>query len=261
MKRLLGTLIVVVLTVGSLSACGKKDAGGGTATAAGSTGPSDSAAFGEGPGGTGASGGTSTGSGGGTGSGGQSPAAGKSAAPAYPGDAKGYCQAAVTAWAKNDMNRIKQLAGPGATSNFQYIEKGADTNWKYVKQNGGDCILRNDHGDQLQVTIDDNNLGKPQAVTDVVIEKTEYPSDPSSYVGSFVNAWYNGNTQRMATYSSQSIAGNYAGKRAPHNWTEGQPKEDKGDYWLVHGSSNDGINLTYKVKKSLGKPGGILGIS
>ena len=157
--------------------------------------------------------------------------------------------------------RIKQLAGSGAVSNFQYIEKGADTNWKYVKKDGSDCILRNDHGDQLQVTIDEHNLGKPQAVTDVVIEKTEYPSDPSSYVNNFINAWYNGNTARMAAYSSHSIASNYGGKKAPPNWTESQPKEDKGDYWLVHGSSNAGDSYTFKVKKSLGKANGILGIS
>jgi hypothetical protein len=223
MKRLLGTLIVAILAVGSLTACGKKD-GGTTAVADASNGPSDSAAFGEGPGG-GASGTASAGGGGGT----QSPAADKSAAPTYPGDAKGYCQAVVSAWAKNDSGRIKQLAGSGAVSNFQYIEKGADSNWKYVKKNGSDCILRNDHGDQLQVTIDEHNLGKPQAVTDVVIEKTEYPSDPSSYVNNFINAWYNGNTQRMAAYSSSSIANSYGGKKAPPNWTESQPKEDKGD--------------------------------
>ena len=94
-----------------------------------------------------------------------------------------------------------------------------------------------------------------------MIEKTAYASDPSSYVNSFINAWYNGNTQRMASYSSHSIASNYGGKKAPPNWTEGQPKEDKGDYWLVHGSSNAGDSYTFKVKKSLGKANGILGIS
>jgi hypothetical protein len=248
MKRLLGTLIVAILT-----ACGKKD-GGSTAAADASSGPTDSAAFGEGPGGSGAppSSGTTQGA----------ATADKTAdAPTYPGDAKSYCQAAVTAWTKNDAGRIKQLAGSGAVSNFQYIEKGADHNWKYVKKHGSDCILRNDHGDELQVTLDEHKLGKPQAVTDVVIEKTAYPSDPSSYVGSFINAWYNGNTQRMAVYSSHSIAGNYGGRKAPPNWTESQPKEDKGDYWLVYGSSNAGDSYTFKVKKSLGKAGGILGIS
>ncbi|MET7417788.1 hypothetical protein [Dactylosporangium sp. NPDC005555] len=255
MKRLLGTLVVAILTVGSLTACGKKDDGAQTPAAAGSTGPSDSAAFGEGPGGSAAASSDA-------GSGGNSqPATDKSAAPAYPGDAKGYCQAVVSAWTKNDMNRIKQLSGSGAVSNFQYIEKGADTNWKYVKKNGSECVLRNDHGDELQVTVDEHNLGKPQAVTDVVIQKTEYPSDPSSYVSGFINAWYNGNTQRMASYSSHSIAGSYGGKKAPPNWTESQPKEDKGDYWLVHGSSNAGDSYTFKVKKSLGKSGGITGIS
>ncbi|MEV4514704.1 hypothetical protein AB0K00_37815 [Dactylosporangium sp. NPDC049525] len=254
MKRLLGTLIVAILAVGSLTACGKKD-GGNTVAADASTGPSDSAAFGEGPGGSGAASPSSGGSQG-TATADKSPAA-----PTYPGDAKSYCQAAVTAWTKNDSGRIKQLAGSGAVSNFQYIEKGADTNWKYVKKDGNECILRNDHGDQLQVTIDEHNLGKPQAVTDVVIEKTEYPSDASSYVNNFINAWYNGNTQRMAAYSSHSIASSYGGKKAPPNWTESQPKEDKGDYWLVHGSSNAGDSYTFKVKKSLGKANGILGIS
>lgn len=255
MKRLLGTLIVAILAAGSLTACGKKDDGqSGTPAAAGSTGPTDSAAFGEGPGGSAA---PSTDTGG-------QPAGSdnkSAAAPTYPGDAKSYCQAAVSAWTKNDTNRIKQLANSGAMSNFQYIEKGADHNWKYVKKDGSECILRNDHGDQLQVTVDDHNLGKPQAITDVVIEKTEYPSDPSSYVSSFINAWYNGNTQRMASYSSNSIAGSYGGKKAPPNWTESQSKEDKGDYWLVHGSSNAGDSYTFKVKKSLGKANGILGIS
>lgn len=255
MKRLFGAMIVAILTVGSVAACGKKD-GGATPGAATSNGPTDSAAFGEGPGGSGQpadpSGGTAP----------SSSAADKSpAAPTYPGDAKGYCQAVVSAWTKNDSARIKQLAGSGAVSNFQYIEKGADTNWKYVKKDGSECVLRNDHGDQLQVTIDEHNLGKPQAVTDVVIEKTEYPSDPSSYVNNFINAWYNGNTQRMATYSSHSIASSYGGKKAPPNWTESQPKEDKGDYWLVRGSSNAGDSYTFKVKKSLGKANGILGIS
>jgi hypothetical protein len=253
MKRLLGTLIVAVLTVGSVTACGKKD-GPATPAAAGSSGPTDAAAFGEGPDGSGAPSGA-------TGGGSQSPAADKSAAPAYPGDAKGYCQAVVTAWTKGDSGRIKQLADTGAASNFQYIEKGADHNWKYVKKHGSDCVLRNDHGDELQVTLDEHKLGKPQAVTDVVIEKTAYPSDPSSYVGSFINAWFNGNTQRMAVYSSHSIAGNYGGRKAPPNWTESQPKEDKGDHWLVYGSSNAGDSYTFKVKKSLGKAGGILGIS
>jgi hypothetical protein len=255
MKRLLGTLLVATLTVGSLTACGAK-AGEGTVAAGASSDPTDAAAFGEGPGGSGDP--SASAGGGGT----QSPGTEKSAAaPTYPGDAKGYCQAVVSAWTKNDSGRIKQLADSGAASNFEHIEKGADHNWKYVKKDGSDCILRNDHGDQLQVSIDEHKLGKPQAVGDVVIDKTRYASDPSSYVNNFINAWYNGNTQRMAVYSSHSIASNYGGKKAPPNWTESQSKEDKGDHWLVRGSSNAGDSYTFKVKKSLGKANGILGIS
>lgn len=256
MHRLLGTLLVATLAAGSLAGCAKKPDAKNTA---GGASPGNSAAFGEGPTSSpAASGGQNNG---GQNGGGQSGNPSGNAGPTYPNDAKAYCTAAVGAWVKKDGARLKQLAAAGAATNFEYIERGADTNWKYVKQDGSECILRNDHGDQLQVTVNSQSLGKPQAITDVVIEKTEYPGDPSSYVSNFINAWYNGNTQRMASYSSASIASWAAGRKPPPNWTESQPKEDKGDYWLVHGSSNAGDSYTFKVRKSLGKPNGISGLS
>jgi len=245
--------IALALALGSLAACATKN----NTTAGPGAEPGSSASAAGGDGGIGGLPDRSPGTG-------SSGTTGGPSSATYPADAKTYCVAAASAWANNQTSRLKQLVNDTAAMTFANLQTGLNKNWKFGKGDGAAgstyCHVRNDNGDVLQIQLTNEKLGKPQAVSDVVLERTEYDNDPYGYVNSFINAWYNGNTQRMAIYSnsaSMSFIGKY---KAPPNWTNNNAV-DKGDHWELSGSANNGDHYTFKLNKSLGKAHGITAIT
>jgi hypothetical protein len=264
LRRLAVAGLGAALAIGLLAGCAKKTTPGAASSsgdsAVGGIGAADpTASAGDGGGGgagQNASSGT-TGNGGGntgnTGNGGN----GGSTEVTYPSDAKTYCTQAVQAWLKKQDTRIKQLSNAGGAVNWANIQTNLNTDWKYIKGDGAAgstyCVVRNDNGDELQIQVNNQLLGKPMAITNVVLDRTEYASSADDYVHAIITAWENGNTQRMAAYSNSTVVSYLTKHSAPPDWTD-DPQTTNGDHVAIRGSSREtGDSYTFQVKTS---PGG-----
>jgi hypothetical protein len=193
-------------------------------------------------------------------------AGGNNNGPTYPKDAKGYVQELVRAMARPDYTRISQLAVQSAVQQLKdSITAGGNPNsqWPHLvctentAPNQSTCVARNSHGDELTVKINQSQLGFPTAVTEAPLERTQYPSAPGSYANAFMNAWANGNQQRMARLSSDSIKTYFVGQGAALSASSQYPPEPAGTGYVkvqFTGLSGDsGRDYTVKVAAS---PGG-----
>jgi hypothetical protein len=209
--------------------------------------------------GVGGAGGDSTGTPGpgDTAGGGNSPAP-----PTYPNDAKGYAQATINAWVGGQSTRLGQLAESGAVSQFGSIQGHPDTHWQYIRCDGAagssHCTFRNNNGDQLDLRVVNENLGKQRAVAEVVYDRTTYAGNATDYVSAFLGAWFNGNRQRMLTYANSKTV-DFLSKYSPlQDWTpqNNAPNEPAGHTYVFEAGSpgNGGGSFTFKVlDSSLGK--------
>lgn len=264
LRRLAVAGLGAALAISLLAGCGKKTGGG-----AGDT-QSDSAVGGIGAAAPGSSSSPATGSDPTTGAANPTNNAGGNnggtTTVTYPANAKDYCTAAVQAWLKKQDSRIKQLSDAGGAVNWANIQSNLNTDWKYVKGDGAAgstyCVVRNDNGDELQVQVTNQLLGKPMAITNVVLDRTEYASSPDDYVHALITAWENGNTQRMGAYSTSSVVSSLTKHAAPPDWTN-DPATTVGDHVEIHGSSREsGASYTFAVKTSPGgKAHAILSVS
>ncbi len=152
------------------------------------------------------------------------PAPGGGGAPVYPKDAKLYAQELFKAWAKPDYNRLGQLAIQSAVQQIKdSINFGGQPNsqWTYVRCGSAEtsgftaCVFRNAHGDEATIKMANAQLGFPTAVTEAQLMRTQYANDPGSYVAAFINAWQEGNTQRMARLANTSVKNVVVGSGTP----------------------------------------------
>ncbi len=150
-----------------------------------------------------------------SGSGGSGSNSGSGSTPSFPKDAKGYVQELVKAMAKPDYPRISQLAVQSAVTQIKdSLTSGGNPNsqWPYIActantgPNQTTCVARNSHGDQLTVKLNQLQLGFPTAVLEVPLERTTYPSSPGNYVAALLEAYAQGNQQRMVRLSSDTVA-------------------------------------------------------
>ena len=178
----------------------------------------------------------------------------------YPDEARAYAEAAITAWVNGQKGRLEQLSGPGVAVTFLNIGGTPDSHWLYYRCEGAAgsqyCAFRNNAGDQLQLRLTTQLLGKPHAVSEVVFEKTEYPSSADSYVSGFILAWVNGNKQRMLALANRSTVDLVSRSTPPTDWTaQNNGPPPSGGYTYVFETSNQGFSMTFKVLgSSLGKP-------
>lgn len=142
---------------------------------------------------------------------------------AYPATAKGYAQALLSAWAAKNTGRLDQLAVQPAVQ--QIKDNGQpDAHWTYIScavldTAATECLFRNAHGDEVRVKLTTAQLGHPTAVTEALLDKTTYPSDPAGYVGAFVDAWRNGNLQRMTRLADSTLTAYFKNKPVPGGTT------------------------------------------
>jgi len=189
-----------------------------------------------------------------------SPTTGAPVPTGYPKDARGYAQGAITAWANGWKDRLEQLSGPGVAPTFLNLGARPDSQWQYHRCEGAAgaqyCTFRDTTGNQLQLRITTQLLGKPHALAEVVYEKTEYPAGAEAYVGAFILAWANGNRQRMLALANNATLNAVGGGKAPASWTAQNNAPPPADgFTYVFETSSNGFSMTFKVRSSLlGKP-------
>ncbi|MEV0461207.1 hypothetical protein [Catellatospora methionotrophica] len=140
-------------------------------------------------------------------------------APSFPTTAKDYGLATLAAWASGSKSKLDQYAVQAAVAQFMGHGK-PNTQWSNlnceVSGSGRTaCNYRNAHGDDARLTMEDTQLGHPTATVDVFLNRTDYATNAAGYVGYFMAAWGDGNKQRMARFSSSSIANMFSGKTPP----------------------------------------------
>jgi hypothetical protein len=93
----------------------------------------------------------------------------------YPKDAKGYCLAGVTAWAGHQTTRVNDLSTDAAAQMWGGLTPGLNNAWKVDGLEGASgstyCTLTNATGDQLQVQVLNQTLGRPRAIADVMLTR------------------------------------------------------------------------------------------
>ncbi|WP_157545983.1 hypothetical protein [Hamadaea tsunoensis] len=180
----------------------------------------------------------------------------------FPTTAKAYGSALLSAYASGSSSHVEQLAVQGAVLQLKDW-KNLDTHWTYIScdTDGGAprCLYRNNNGDEAQLRFNESQLGHPTAVTEALINPTTYANNAADYANAFVYAWQQGNKQRMARYSSSSIASHYSGKNAPNGITSTSTTEADGIVTVTLSTSDSGP-VILKVKSSLsGKAHAITG--
>lgn len=153
----------------------------------------------------------------------------------YPSTAREYGLVTLAAWASGNKSRLDLLATQPAVAQFQG-HGTPNSQWVVLSCAAADsahteCNYRNAHGDDTQLTMQNSQLGHPTATTNVFVNRTAYPSAAGDYVTAFMAAWGDNNTQRMARYSSSSIAGGFIGKTPPTG-TQTDATQS-GDTWTV----------------------------
>lgn len=184
---------------------------------------------------------------------------GTTAAPpgSYPADARSYGLAAITAWVNGQTSRLGDLTAPGVATNFVNIGGHPDTHWAYYNCQGAAgtqyCVYRNNNGDELQLRLRNDLLGKAHAVVEAIFEQTAYASSPDAYVSAFLLAWTKGNRQRMLALSNQGTVDFVTHYTPPASWTLTTDGAAGSTY--VRATNPAGFDLTVRViNQNLGQP-------
>lgn len=157
-------------------------------------------------------------------------------APTYPSSAKDYGIATLTAWAGGNKSRLDQLAAQPAVMQLASHQVGSNQ-WTTVNCSTPTsgytmCKYRNGHGDEVEVTMQNSQLGHPTATSEALVDKTVFPSAATQYVSTFMNAWSEGNTQRMTRLSGSSVVSGLAGKSPPSSGSTNSATQN-GSTWTV----------------------------
>jgi hypothetical protein len=134
----------------------------------------------------------------------------------YPRNARPYAQHLLQAWGARDDDRIAQLTNDAARQQIKdSVDTGGvpNTQWTHIRCGPSttatgytDCLFRNAHGDEAQITLNNARLGQPTAVTVAGLQRTEYPSAPVQYVTALLMAKEEGNQQRVLRLSNGTVA-------------------------------------------------------
>jgi hypothetical protein len=126
-------------------------------------------------------------------------------APAFPTTAPIYAEAVLLAWRTNNLPRLAQLVSPGVLSQLQ-AAKNVEPNWANPFCDGSTdsvfCVYYNGDGDVITLRVLDQLIGKPNAVIDVKLDRTTYSNNAIEYVKTFIEAWRQGNTKRLAALAN-----------------------------------------------------------
>lgn len=127
------------------------------------------------------------------------------ASSTFPGTARLYAEAVLLAWRTKQFTRAGQLVTPTVLSQLQ-TTANLDPNWSYVSCQGAAgstyCVFLNADGDAATLRLDNQLVGRANAVTELKLDETKYSNNAVEYVKAFVEAWRNANTKRMAALAN-----------------------------------------------------------
>ena len=187
-RRALAGAVVAIAALGP-AACGSKSPG--TPSSNPTTPQGDSFIGGALSGTPTATSGNDGGSGGGGNSGGGG-GGGSTSTPSFPNDAKSYGLVFLQAMGQHDSARLNLLAVRSVVSQVADSFYNVNTQWANrscgqdpndpANSNKTACVYDNAHGDEITLVLSKTQLGAPTAVLEASLDKTTYPSDPTSYV-------------------------------------------------------------------------------
>ena len=103
--------------------------------------------------------------------------------------------------------RLRAGRRASATSPTWATPTSTGTSTNAIRDGGNcACLFDNDNGDRLSIDVNPTYLGKPQAVNNAFIDRTEFGMSADSQVGAFLQAWSDGNVQRMEILSTGNTA-------------------------------------------------------
>jgi hypothetical protein len=125
------------------------------------------------------------------------------AAPTYPSTAAAYAQAGVAAYVNHDAARLDQLEVAGGQLHTMAGCNGCyNTAFALVNCQGAAgssyCLFFNAVGDELNVHLQNDLLGSPDAiVAGSIFSPITFPSDDKAYAQEALNAWLSKNDARL----------------------------------------------------------------
>lgn len=142
--------------------------------------------------------------------------------PSYPTSAKTYGSTLLTAWGAKNTTRVAQLAESAAILQLRDPQT-QDKQWTSISCDAsGDstaCLYRNAYGDQITLMVTTAALGQPTAVTEALVDRTRYAGERGAYASAFVQAWQQGNVQRMARLANSTVVNYFKSKTPLANFT------------------------------------------
>jgi hypothetical protein len=133
----------------------------------------------------------------------------KPAAGSYPTTAKAYGAALLSAWGAKNTARVAQLATAATILQLRDPQSQDKTTWTTASCDAtGEstvCLYRNGYGDNVTLSVTTAALGRPTAVTEALLERTEYAKSRTAYASAFVAAWQSGNTARMSRLATSDV--------------------------------------------------------
>jgi hypothetical protein len=177
--------------------------------------------------------------------------------PQYPVAATDYTRAVLDAWDAHNSGRIAALSGPGGVVSFANLGN-PDRHWHFhVCLPDGDrraCTYDNNNGDRISIDVDPTLMGKPHAVVSAFIDHTEYGNSADSVVGTFMQAWADGNKYRMVSVADNAaVTYAMATMATPESWTLNDAAGVAG-HTTVNVSTNNGPLVFDVTNARLGHP-------
>lgn len=137
----------------------------------------------------------------------------------FPGNARGYAEAVLAAWASRLTGRLGDLTTTAVRDQILGIAGPPDPRWTYqlceAAAGSSYCSFVNSDGDTVTLRILDQRVSQAQAVTEVRFDPTRYAAVAGDYVKSFVEAWRTANLNRMRTLSSTAEVAYFTQRPAP----------------------------------------------
>ncbi len=174
----------------------------------------------------------------------------------YPKNQRAYATAALAAYVAGNQSLLRDFALPATLSNFANLGH-PNTHWHFYRcdSDGGNyaCLFDNDNGDRLSIGVNPTYFGKPQAVNNVFIDRTQFGTSADSQVGAFLQAWFDGNVQRMEILSTGDTASRVRNMTTPTSWMLSDDTTTTPGVTLVKARlNNDSLTLDVNNSK-LGK--------
>jgi hypothetical protein len=174
------------------------------------------------------------------------------ASAAFPSSARLYAEAVLLAWRTNQQSRLAELVSPTVLSQLQ-TTTNVEPNWVYASCQGAAgstyCQFLNGDGDAATLRLENQLVGEPHAATEVKLDLTTYSNNAVEYVKSFIEAWRNANTRRMAVLANQSEVEYFTHYTPPGTYSTCATLS--GGITSVRVYNTDGLNYTLTLAVAL----------